>query len=228
MSGEAAAAVERLPWLAEEAPGVVERPRRGNPMLWLAPLLLLAGAGAFWMLRDSAENGANLSNPRGNSTVTVRLPDAVAVEPVAVEVKATPVREKPQIVPREVAEAPKIEPKPVEKRVTAPPPAVKTAIPKPKKASLPPAPAGRLIRIGAFGSSEQAKDARLTVLKTYPAIAQLTNGVAPARNSKGREYYRFQLRTTSQAHSEVLCQRMQKIGLSCTVVGLPEKAKATR
>jgi len=32
--------------------------------------------------------------------------------------------------------------------------------------------------------------------------------------------------TTSQAHSEILCQRMQRIGFSCAVVGLPGERKA--
>jgi hypothetical protein len=34
--------------------------------------------------------------------------------------------------------------------------------------------------------------------------------------------------TTSQAHSEVLCQRMQRIELSCAVIDLPWKAKVER
>jgi hypothetical protein len=41
-------------------------------------------------------------------------------------------------------------------------------------------------------------------------------------------FYRFRIGTTSQAHSEVLCQRMEKIHLSCAVVGLPWKAKVER
>ena len=44
----------------------------------------------------------------------------------------------------------------------------------------------------------------------------------------GASIYRFQIGTTSQAHSEVLCQRMRLIGLSCAVVGLPWKAKVER
>lgn len=36
---------------------------------------------------------------------------------------------------------------------------------------------------------------------------------------------RFQVGTTSQAHSEVLCQRMEKIRLGCAVVGLPWNPK---
>ena len=36
----------------------------------------------------------------------------------------------------------------------------------------------------------------------------------------GRTYYRLQYGTTSQAHSEILCQRMRIVGQSCVVVGL--------
>jgi hypothetical protein len=50
--------------------------------------------------------------------------------------------------------------------------------------------------------------------------------VVSARNSRGRYFYRFQIGTTSQAHSEVLCQRMERIRFSCAVVGLPGKKKA--
>ena len=32
--------------------------------------------------------------------------------------------------------------------------------------------------------------------------------VRPSRNSRGRLFYRLQIGTTSQAHSEILCQRI--------------------
>jgi hypothetical protein len=51
-------------------------------------------------------------------------------------------------------------------------------------------------------------------------VAHLKATVVADRNSRGRSFYRFQLGTTSQAHSEVLCQRMEKIRFSCAVVGL--------
>lgn len=82
---------------------------------------------------------------------------------------------------------------------------------------------GRLVRIGAFGSSLQAKRGWWTMVRAFPAVQRLPAVVTGARNSKGRRFYRFQIGTTSQAHSEVLCQRMRKIHLSCAVVGLPWK-----
>jgi hypothetical protein len=80
---------------------------------------------------------------------------------------------------------------------------------------------GRIVRIGAFGTRQQAKLGWRRMVQAYPAVAHLKATVVGDRNSRGRHFYRFQLGTTSQAHSEVLCQRMEKIHFSCAVVGLP-------
>lgn len=85
--------------------------------------------------------------------------------------------------------------------------------------------AGRIVRIGAFGSRQQAKLGWRYMVNAYPAVAHLRATVIETRNSRGRRFYRLQIGTTSQAHSEVLCQRMDKIRLSCAVVGLPWKPK---
>ena len=82
---------------------------------------------------------------------------------------------------------------------------------------------GRIVRIGAFGTRLQAKLGWRYMVQSYPAVAHLQAAVVETRNSRGRQFYRFQIGTTSQAHSEVLCQRMEKIRLSCAVVGLPWK-----
>jgi hypothetical protein len=82
---------------------------------------------------------------------------------------------------------------------------------------------GRIVRIGAFGSRQQAKLGWRYMVEAYPAIAHLPATVVASDNSKGRHFYRFQIGTTSQAHSEVLCQRMEDIHFSCAVVGLPWK-----
>ena len=87
---------------------------------------------------------------------------------------------------------------------------------------------GRLVQIGAFGSRHQAKLGWRRMQRSYPAVARLPAVVVESRNSRGRRFYRFQIGTTSQAHSEVLCQRMQRIRYSCAVVGLPWKAKVER
>ena len=110
----------------------------------------------------------------------------------------------------------------------------------PPRAAAPPAPlrawsprvvagaSGRLVQIGAYGSRLQAKQGWVKMSRAYPALKRLPAVVAVTRNSRGRLFYRFQIGTTSQAHSEVLCQRMQKIDLSCAVVGLSWKAKVER
>jgi len=85
---------------------------------------------------------------------------------------------------------------------------------------------GRVVQIGAFGSTLQAKRGWVHMSRAYPGVKRLPAVVIETRNSRGRHFYRFQIGTTSQAHSEVLCQRMQRIGFSCAVVGLPGAKKA--
>jgi hypothetical protein len=87
---------------------------------------------------------------------------------------------------------------------------------------------GRLIRIGTFTTVHQAKRGWWAMVRAYPALKRFPTIVTDSRNSKGRRFYRLQIGTTSQAHSEVLCQRMEKIRYSCAVVGLPWKAKVER
>ena len=87
---------------------------------------------------------------------------------------------------------------------------------------------GRLVQIGAFGSRQQAKLGWRRMTRAYPAVGRLPATVVSTRNTRGRLFYRFQIGTTSQAHSEVLCQRMQRIRYSCAVVGLPWKSKVER
>ena len=87
---------------------------------------------------------------------------------------------------------------------------------------------GRLVQIGAFGTRLQAKRGWVRMARAYPGVRRLQAVVVETRNSRGRRFYRFQIGTTSQAHSEVLCQRMQRIRFSCAVVGLPGRAKVER
>jgi hypothetical protein len=112
--------------------------------------------------------------------------------------------------------------------IAVPAPAVPFMVPAPWNPRIFPGAAGRLVQVGAFGSVTQAKHGWWFMVRAYPAMAHLPSVVRPTRNSKGRVFYRFQVGTTSQAHSEVLCQRMEKISLSCAVVGLPWKAKVER
>ena len=85
-----------------------------------------------------------------------------------------------------------------------------------------------MVQVGAFGTITQAKRGWWYMVRAYPAMSRLPAVVRPTRNSKGRVFYRFQVGTTSQAHSEILCQRMERIRFSCAVVDLPWKAKVER
>lgn len=115
----------------------------------------------------------------------------------------------------------------------APAPAVRRAPARPQPLRLWPSREsrgayGRVVQIGAFGSRHQAKLGWRYMSRAYPGVRRLPAVVVEARNSRGRRFYRFQIGTTSQAHSEVLCQRMQRIRFSCAVVGLPWKSKIER
>ncbi|HKP33580.1 MAG TPA: hypothetical protein VJT70_02215 [Sphingomicrobium sp.] len=215
---DAAAAMDRLPWLPDE-PQPQRAGRRRGALGWFAAALALAsvaGLGIGVMSTDQA------IPPTAPPTATVRLPEARPAAPAAVPMPAQ----------REVNPAPAPEVR------SAPAPDVPIAAPPPPKVAAPVAPeiptvravpgtVGRAVQVGAFGSPRQAMNGWRYVVRAYPGLAGLGAVVATSRNSKGRLFYRFQVGTTSQAHSEVLCQRMQKIDFSCGVVGLP-KARGER
>jgi hypothetical protein len=137
-------------------------------------------------------------------------------------------RQKPVTRESASAEAQSAEAAAVSETVPPAPAPAPVAVPAPLK----PWPAwqsqgarGRIVRIGAFGTRFEAKLGWRYMVRAFPAVAHLKATVVETRNSRGRPFYRFQIGTTSQAHSEVLCQRMEKIRLSCAVVGLPWKPK---
>jgi hypothetical protein len=259
---DAAAASDRLPWLADEPPQrpVLAKRQAGSPLAWAAgtAMVLVAGVG-FWLGSKITQEQPPQTAPAIRPSTTVRLP-----EPRAAQTPQIRITEQPEI---RQAPAPQVHPAPVhEVRIT--PPSVRSA-PK-EEAETPPAPpeqpkaevaaptansappagairanpvfvppppwnprifqgaAGRVVQIGAFGSVTQAKHGWWHMVRAYPAMSHLPAVVRPSRNSRGRIFYRFQVGTTSQAHSEVLCQRMQRISFSCAVVGLPWKAKVER
>ena len=79
---------------------------------------------------------------------------------------------------------------------------------------------GRMVRIGAYGSLEKGKKAWSQLAQLSPSFKRLPAVVTDLPSRTGRIYYWLQVGTTSQAHSEVLCQRMRSIGQSCLVVDL--------
>jgi hypothetical protein len=188
-----------------------------------------------------------LPEPRAAQTPQVRMTEQPELKQApAPQVRPAPVHEV-RIVPPSVRSAPKEETETPQasaeqtKAEAAAPPAPKAAAPavavRPSKVFVPPRPwnprilqgaAGRVVQIGAFGSVTQAKHGWWHMVRSYPAMSHLPAVVRPSRNSRGRIFYRFQVGTTSQAHSEVLCQRMRRISFSCAVVDLPWKAKVER
>ena len=250
---EAAAGMDRLPWLPDEPVTRPARRRGGGAIASALGAVLLVGGAAFWFGVRPVEEQPSPSSTRAPAT-TVRLPEAQAAPEV-------PVALQPEINP---APPPEVRPTPAPQVRLAPPPprsaereTVKAA-PSSEKAAATPATerpasrapiavvrpqtvplkpwqprvvsgaAGRLVEVGAFGSVPQAKRGWRYMVRAYPAMTRLPAVVRPDRNSKGRIFYRFRVGTTSQAHSEVLCQRMQRIRLSCAVIDLPGKAKVER
>jgi hypothetical protein len=248
------AAADRLPWLPDE-PSPKAGKRRGNLVVPSAvAAVLLVGAAGFWFGERSVEEQpvptprpattVPLPQPQPVENMAVRIPSQHEVTPApAPQVRPAPQREV-RIAPPPARHAPAVEADKVapaeqaanEKSAAATAPPAQAApaaaqpfvMPKPWNPRVFSGAAGRVVQVGAFGTVRQAKRGWWFMVRAYPAMAHLPAVVRPTRNSKGRVFYRFQVGTTSQAHSEVLCQRMETIRFSCAVVGLPWKAKVER
>jgi hypothetical protein len=220
-------------------------------------MAVIVAAGGFWVGQRSVQQQASSPSQHSQSSTTVRLPPPRPAAPPEVripaerevrpapvpEVHPSPVREvripspptqRSRPVPPTKTETPQQKEIPAATSQTSPPvqparkPADDLAVPTPWNPRVVEGAAGRLVQVGAFGSVHQAKRGWWFMVHDYPAMAHLPAVVRQSRNSKGRTFYRFDVGTTSQAHSEVLCQRMTKVGLSCAVIGLPWKAKVER
>ena len=253
---DAAAPMDRLPWLPDEPKPQAASRRGGTLVLWGGAAILAFAAGGFWIGLRSIDQDMPAPARHSQATTTVPLPVArpsapeVRIEPQqevrlapVPQVRPAPARqvriaaphvERPeksvavQPAPHEEQAAPKAEAKTTAAPAIAAPAPQPFAVPRPWPPRVVQGAAGRLVQVGAFGSIRQAKRGWWFMVRAYPAMAHLPAVVRPTRNSHGRVFYRFQVGTTSQAHSEVLCQRMSRIGLSCAVVGLPWKAKVER
>ncbi|MGN6059059.1 MAG: hypothetical protein ACTHOI_10820 [Sphingomicrobium sp.] len=247
--------LDRLPWLADEpaskAPRAIPQPR--NWALWASAAVLLVAGGSFWLgtRTQPSEVPIGARGPAHTATVALPQPSArpheVKIAPPA-QLAATPQPElrearPPQVhiatprpvrtvIIREVVKEVVAAPAPVAEKSAAQKSSARTVPHSAPLRAWPPRVVagayGRLVQIGAYGSRLQAKRGWVKMVHAYPAVAHLPAVVVETRNSRGRPFYRFQIGTTSQAHSEVLCQRMQGIQLSCAVVGLPWKAKVER
>ena len=190
-----------------------------------------------------------LPQPRPQAPREIRIPAQPQISPTpAPEVRPTAARDVRIVVPRAERPARRVAASPAATEPTTPPleapvaaqapaaapaptivpPTAQFVLPRPWNPRVVPGAAGRLVQVGAFGSTHQAKRGWWFMVRAYPAVAHLPAVVTTTRNSRGRHFYRFQVGTTSQAHSEVLCQRMQRIRLSCAVLGLPWKTRVER
>ena len=233
--------VDRLPWLTDD-----HAPKKSGGRLWLTGLALLAVAAiaavSFWFGMNRTSDPVATGQPK--TEVTTALPMPAPVEPLIQEVEPLPMPQvepaamQPPVVIRQQEEVrPPISSTPPTRRV-----AKKPAPPRAKRAKVSTAPAkpaaekkalqfsnpwesagasGRMVRVGTYSSLRQGKVAWSQLAKAFPAMKRLPAVVTDIPSQRnGKVYYRLQIGTTSQAHSEVLCQRMKAIGQSCVVVDL--------
>ncbi len=236
----AAAAIDRLPWLEDE-PHRTPNIAWSGLWRWAVPALLLVAGISFWLGTRTApgnEFDAPVARtPAGpRPATTVALPEA---EPAIAEQQAPITPEARDIAepqpPRAAARPVVRNGRAVTRRQGVPRRRVTAAArpePVPHSPQLQYWPAltsagasGRMVRIGTFASSSQAKRGWRAVVRVYPGMKRIPTVVVPLASLRdGRTYFRLQMGTTSQAHSEVLCQRMRVIGQSCVVVGLAKAA----
>jgi hypothetical protein len=241
---QAAAGLDRLPWLDDDAPA---RRRPGGILPWaLAAILLVAGISYWLGLSTSGREASWFGREAGTSGSTVPLPEPRAAEPQALPIPERVERVEPLAAePISIVEQPAAEPvhRATVERVNymAVAPVAAPTSPEAKvdadgaeadaaEAEGPPqvwpvriidGASGRLVRIGTFADAHQAKKGWWAIMKVNPALNHLPALVVPVRSLRdGQVYYRLQMGTTSQAHSTVLCQRMRMIAQSCVVIGL--------
>ena len=238
----AAVGLDRLPWLADEPKPRAARAASGL-IGWIVAAVMLIASGSYWLGMRSAERDATEQADRLAPTTTVPLPQPRQAKPS--EARSHPMPEVEPVVappipivdeqasrrvarvehPRAHATAPRSAaskssgtPEEVsgEKEEAAP---TKVDPHRPWPVRVKDGASGRLVRIGTFSTARQAKKGWWAIMKVNPALKRLPALVVPVQSLRdGRTYYRLQMGTTSQAHSEVLCQRMRIIGQSCVVI----------
>jgi hypothetical protein len=245
--------LDRLPWLTDDrAPA-----RKSSGKWLVIALVVLAMAGiaavAFWigMNRSQAPGEPQTTGlPIEPAPVVQQAAPAepgVDVRPVPIpEVEPAPVpapvifRQQQEVrtaieaapqrrVVRRSASAPH--------RITTPRVEASEAPTKPAEEKKPlsfsnpwdsSAASGRMVRVGTYANLRQGKQAWSRLAKVFPGMKKLPAVVTDIPSQRnGKVYYRLQIGTTSQAHSEVLCQRMKAIGQSCVVVDLAGARKGS-
>jgi len=235
----------RLPWLTDKPK------RRKKPGGWVVSFLAassvaIIAALSFWLGMNGALRPQSAAQTEAEATVDLSVlsePDLLQPEPMMPQVKPSPV---PPSVALPVQEELRTEAPPV-RRVAAKRAAAAAHRSHPKKASGSKAKpvedtdtlkyanpwkstgvSGKMVRVGAYSSMEKGKEAWSTLAQLSPAIKQLPAVVTDIPSPTGRTLYWLQIGTTSQAHSEVLCQRMRAMGQRCVVVDVAGARKDSK
>ncbi len=239
---EAVTQEDRLPWLGEEVEPPREHRTRDAIGLAIVAALLIFGV-SYWIAsqnwqRERAQREAATMPP-----AAVPLPKAPPRPRVAVRQPHRRIGTAPtqRLAENEATRAAPKTPSETAKTVAAPttsevvkavaaneaPKAAKPVAESSGKqlaSGAPPGSTGRLVRIGTFASPFQAKLGWRSMVRAYPALVHLPAVVVAT--GKSQASYRFQIGTSSQANSELLCQHMQRINYSCGIVGAGWKSRA--
>ena len=228
--------LERLPWLTDD---VRRRPKKRSAN-WVVAFLAasavaIIAALSFWL----GMNGALAPKPAVQTQPETRV-DLPAADPLSEPAPIQPEPVMPRVEPAPLP-APVVIRQQEEVRIasasrrrgvvhrakTTCPKAAAAAKKVPEKKTVAysnpwksDGVSGRMVRIGAYGSLEKGKKAWSQLAQLSPSFKRLPAVVTDLPSRTGRIYYWLQVGTTSQAHSEVLCQRMRSIGQSCLVVDL--------
>ena len=238
---------DRLPWLTDD---IQRRPKRSSGWVGAflaASIVAIIAALSFWLGMNGLPKGLSLpssQSPDVRMDVPPAEPEAVQEE-IMPEVMPAPVP-GPVTLPMEsevrpsTAVAPPVR-RVMRERVTIhragqrPKAVVVKEQAEPEKKSLEfsnpwesAGASGKMVRVGTYSSLSQGKQAWSRLARVYPAMKRMpavVTDIPSLRN--GKTYYRLQIGTTSQAHSEVLCQRMRTIGQSCVVVDVDGARKGS-
>jgi hypothetical protein len=121
---EAAAAMDRLPWLPDEPKAEPARRRNGAALGWAAATIIIVAGAGFWMGTRSLDEQPATPRLSSQPTTTVPLPEARPVTP------GVSLPSQAQVKPVAV---PEVRPSPAREVRIAPPPVRRQATSEPEK-----------------------------------------------------------------------------------------------